>query len=345
MSAVTSQAINKLLAKGVRNLWYPICPSHFLGEKPISLRRLGLKVVLWRDEQGKPVMLEDHCPHRGAPLSMGIPMGDRIACGYHGVQVRKDGTVVAVPGSPGCKLEGKNCVKSFPTQERNDVIFGYFGDALHPEPIELQFPEQLTSPDYSSFLCYCEWQGDYRYVYDNVMDPMHGTFLHRQSHSMSFGDTTATFQIRDTPTGFVFEKEGQRNVNFDWTEFLDTGAHWLRLEIPYPATGGPGGNFHIVGVYTPIDDRQTAVFHWRCRKVDGWARDAWRFLYKNRLEARHWAVLEQDRVMLEQFEPDANLRENLYQHDMGVARLRRVFRTKAEAQLKALEAAGHAVLQ
>ena len=112
---------------------------------------------------------------------MGIPMGDRIACGYHGVQVRKDGTVVAVPGSPGCKLEGKNCVKSFPTQERNGVIFGYFGDALHPEPIELQFPEQLTSPDYSSFLCYCEWQGDYRYVYDNVMDPMHGTFLHRQS--------------------------------------------------------------------------------------------------------------------------------------------------------------------
>ncbi len=79
MSAVTSQAVNKLLAKGVRNLWYPICPSHFLGEKPVSLRRLGLKVVLWRDETGASVMLEDRCPHRGAPLSMGMPMGDRIA--------------------------------------------------------------------------------------------------------------------------------------------------------------------------------------------------------------------------------------------------------------------------
>jgi len=157
---------------------------------------------------------------------------------------------------------------------------------------------------------------------------------------MSFGDTTATCKVRETPTGFVFEKEGQRNVNFDWTEFLDTGAHWLRLEIPYPPTGGPGGNFHIVGVYTPITETRAAVFHWRCRKVEGWQRNTWRFLYKNRLEARHWRVLEQDRVMLEQFEPDANQRENLYQHDMGVARLRRVFRTKAEAQLKALEAAG-----
>src|SRR3954452_19535021 len=160
MSAVTSQAINKLLAKGVRNLWYPICPSHFLGEKPISLRRLGLKVVLWRDADGQPVMLEDHCPHRGAPLSRGMPMGDRIACGYHGVQVGKDGTVISVPGAPGSKLEGRKCVKSFPTEERAGVIFAYAGDGLHPEPIEFQFPEQLTSPEFSAFFCYCEWGGD-----------------------------------------------------------------------------------------------------------------------------------------------------------------------------------------
>lgn len=97
----------------------------------------------------------------------------------------------------------------------------------------------------------------------------------------------------------LFEKEGQRDVNFDWTEWADTGTHWMRLEIPYPKTGGPGGNFVIVGSYTPVSPTLAAVFHWRCRKLDGWQRDTWRFLYRNRLEARHWAVLEQDRVMLE----------------------------------------------
>ncbi|WP_300303316.1 aromatic ring-hydroxylating dioxygenase subunit alpha [Ferrovibrio sp.] len=336
------KAIDALLAKGLRNRWYAICPSSFVADKPVSLRRCGYKMVLWRDLQGQLHALEDHCPHRGAPLSVGIVMDDRIACGYHGVQVDKAGVAVAVPGSPGCKLEGMQCVKVFPTQERNEMIFAYVGDEKHPTPPKLELPEELSSPEFSSFVCYAEWKGDYRYVIDNVMDPMHGTYLHRQSHSMSFGDTRAKFQIRDTETGFVFEKTDQRNVNFDWTEFGDTGAHWLRLEIPYPVTGGPGGNFHIVGMYTPITEGVAAVTHWRCRRVSGWQRDAWRFLYKNRLEARHWHVLEQDRTVLEVMEPDANQREILYQHDMGLVRLRRLLRQQAVEQLATLAPAGSA---
>jgi hypothetical protein len=78
----------------------------------------------------------------------------------------------------------------------------------------------------------------------------------------------------------------------------------------------------------------TATFFWRVRKLPkGWQRDTWRFLYKNRLEARHWHVLEQDRVMLEEMEPDANQHENLYQHDLGIVRLRRHMRNLAVAQL------------
>jgi phenylpropionate dioxygenase-like ring-hydroxylating dioxygenase large terminal subunit len=202
----------------------------------------------------------------------------------------------------------------------------------------MTLPDELVSPEYSNFLCYVEWRGDYRYALDNVLDPMHGTFLHKQSHSMAEGDSTATFQIRETDTGFVFEKVGQRGVNFDWSEWGSTGLHWMRLEIPYPKTGGPGGNFAIIGCLTPITPELMAVFFWRCRKVSGWQRNTWRFLYRNRLEARHWAVLEQDRVMMEQMEPDANQREHLYQHDMGLVRLRRHLRRLADAQIEAANA-------
>ncbi len=335
----TQDPVDALLKVGLKDLWYPICPSGFVGERPVSLRRLGKKIALWRDAAGTLHALEDHCPHRGAPLSQGMVLGDRLACPYHGVEVRCDGTVTKVPGSPGCKLEGTRAALSFHVQEAWGTIFLYNSDVNIDTPPPMTMPEELSSPEYSHFLCYAEWKGDYRYALDNVMDPMHGTFLHKQSHSMAEGDNTATFQIRTTDTGFVFEKTGQRGVNFDWTEWGSTGVHWMRLEIPYPKTGGPGGNFAIVGCATPIDGNMTAVFFWRCRKVSSWQRDTWRFLYRNRLEARHWAVLEQDRIMLEQMEPDANQHENLYQHDIGVVRLRRHLRNLADEQLEAAAAA------
>ena len=66
--------------------------------------------------------------------------------------------------------------------------------------------------------------------------------------------------------------------------------------------------------------------------MQGWERDVWRFLYKTKLEDRHWAVLEQDREMLEAMAADADQAENLYQHDLGVVRLRRLYRNLAEEQ-------------
>ena len=82
-----------------------------------------------------------------------------------------------------------------------------------------------------------------------------------------------------------------------------------------------------------MNPQLSVVFFWRCRQVSGWERDVWRFLYRNRLEARHWVVLEQDRVMLETMEPDANQREHLYEHDIGLSRLRKTMQNLASKQL------------
>ena len=72
------------------------------------------------------------------------------------------------------------------------------------------------------------------------------------------------------------------------------------------------------------------------REVDGWRRDVWRFMYRMRLESLHWDVLEQDRVMLEALARDARDRESLYQHDVGLARIRRWMMKEAERQVAAL---------
>ena len=58
----------------------------------------------------------------------------------------------------------------------------------------------------------------------------------------------------------------------------------------------------------------------------------WRFLYRNRLEARHLDVLDQDREMLETLQDDAREDEWLLQTDVGIARMRRMLRQIAEGQ-------------
>jgi len=337
---VDQAAVDRLLALGLRNRWWPICPSRFVADKPIGIQRLGERLVLWRESDGRLHVQDDRCPHRGAPLSRAHHLGDRLACAYHGVEVMGDGSVKAVPAYPRCDLVGKRAVRTFPAQEVKGAIFAWFGDVLHPMPAPFAPAEQLASDQYEAFLCYGEWDAPYRFGIDNNMDPMHGRFLHAESHSMSGGDKEAEFAVNQTPTGFMFQKRAQRDVNFDWSEWGDTGILFVRLEIPYPKTGGPGGNFGIIFHATPIDDKSSAVFVFRWRKVSGWQRDVWRFLYKNRLEERHFHVLEQDRTMLEAMRPDADAAEHLYQHDIGLQRVRRHLRREAERQVAALQSAG-----
>ena len=331
-------AVDELVDLGVRNRWYPIASSWMIRDKPVALTRLGEPIVVWRGGEGDVHVLADRCPHRGAQLSKGWNLGDRLACWYHGLEVDGSGTVLAMPAIGECPLVGTQGVKSYPAFEHMGGIFAYFGDELHPEPVPFEYPEELRSPEWSAILCTSHWRCNYRYAIDNVMDPMHGAYLHAESHSMGRGDKDARMRIRDTEHGLIFEKTNQRGVNFDWVEFADTGAQWMRLSIPYQRNAGPGGSFGIVGFVTPIDRENCRVFFWRTRKVEGWERAVWRFMYKHKLETLHWDVLEQDRIVLEGMPNDARDREFLYQHDTGLARIRRLIQEEAERQVAALAA-------
>jgi len=356
---MTSQLIENRLNQGLRNYWYPVTAEWAVGGAPLGITRLGQNIVLWRDTKGDVHALEDRCPHRGARLSMGWNLGDRVACWYHGVEVGGDGQVKSVPAVSNCPLEGRSCVKSYPVRVAAGAVFLWFGQGPAPA---LSLPDELESPDCSHFLCTAQWACNYRYAIDNVMDPMHGAYLHAASHSMAEGDKQAQMAIRETGTGLIFEKSNQVGVNFDWVEFGETDSMWLRLSIPYKKRFGPGGQFGIVGYATPVDEDHCQVFFWRTRRVQGWQRDVWRFLYRNRLEGLHWEVLEQDRVVLESMAPQARKHEMLYQHDIGITRVRRILQRRAEAEVQAemqadmqaeaqaealveTQAAGHAIAQ
>ena len=343
MSELPRQRISpeaqQILATGLRNRWYGILPLDHVGDRPMLVKRWGMDLVLWRDRAGALHLQEDRCPHRGIPLSIARHDGDRLTCIYHGAEIGGDGTLLALPGCPDSDLVGTKAVRSFPLRIHCNTLYAWYGDALHAEPEDFVLPERLTSPDYEAFLAYAEWKAPYRFLIDNNMDPMHGTFLHQSSHSMSQGKREAEFELTDTNTGFLFRKKDQASVNFDWSEWYDNSMQAVFLEIPYPATGGPGGNFGIVFHVTPIDETTSACFFWRHRKVSGWQREVWKFLYRNRLEERHWHVLEQDRLVSERMSPRADENEYLYSHDIGLSKVHRLMAQEAERQAKALKAA------
>ena len=68
------------------DVWWAVARSEEVtSTKPISVDIGSQPIVLWRDAQGVPRALEDRCPHRRAPLSLGCVLGNgMIQCGYHG---------------------------------------------------------------------------------------------------------------------------------------------------------------------------------------------------------------------------------------------------------------------
>ncbi len=324
---------DQLVAAGIPNQWYALLPADWVKDEPVGITRMGKRLVLWRDDAVQIHVQYDRCPHRGARLSQGHVLDGLVTCPYHGLQINPDGTVAKVPAYPGCKVEGMHGVRTFPSVVKGGCVFAWFGEG---EAAPIEFPFEFDDPEWSSFICTATWKGNYMLALENLVDPMHGTYAHAKSYTLAYGAQSDEMEVEKTDHGFIISRTQQKGVNFDWTEYAFTGADWVRLDLPYPKGAGPGGMFRILGYVTPIDENSHQVFFWRLRKIEGWQRDLWRFMYKSRLEERHWNVLEQDRVIVEEAEvPESEL---LYQHDIGVTQVRRILAKRAKDYLKSLEA-------
>lgn len=87
--------------------WWAVARSEEVTTaKPINVDIGDQPVVLWRDQHGVAFALEDRCPHRRAPLSLGCVLGNgMIQCGYHGWTY--DGATGHLKNIPNLKSDAK----------------------------------------------------------------------------------------------------------------------------------------------------------------------------------------------------------------------------------------------
>jgi phenylpropionate dioxygenase-like ring-hydroxylating dioxygenase large terminal subunit len=109
------------VSKYVLNTWYPLTWSRNVGRELSAHRVVERDVVLFRSQDGKVVAMEDACPHRLLPLSMGRLKGDAIECGYHGVVFDCTGKCMRVPGQE--MIPANAVVKTFPTHENMGLVW------------------------------------------------------------------------------------------------------------------------------------------------------------------------------------------------------------------------------
>jgi phenylpropionate dioxygenase-like ring-hydroxylating dioxygenase large terminal subunit len=329
--------IEARINRGLLGHWYVVAKSADIAAGAIlAIKALGRDLVLWRGADGQLNCVADRCPHRGARLSHGRVREDGIACRYHGVTVDGAGRICDVPALGKSGLNGRAAVTSYAVREMSGGVFAYFGSTEHPEPRGLSLPRELVSPEHAHFLCTSLWECNYRYVLENLVDPMHGIYLHGDSFTLGSGTTQDTVALDPTEQGFIVRRVAQQGINLDWIELMTLPPLlYARVVIPYPKAGGPGPAMIVICFVTPVDERSCRIFFWRTREVSGLARESWRFLFRATLEARHWAVLEQDREMLAAMPDDARSNELLYQHDVGVVWLRRYLAQQAERQVQA----------
>ncbi len=322
------------LTLGLQNMWYPICQSDHVKDRPRGVRRLGRDLVVWRNSRGIVRVHDDRCLHRGAKLSVGQVVSGALRCAYHGWCYDETGQCVTIPTSrtAQAKLAPRLRLDTLEAQERAGLVWAYFAhDASAGVKVtylpELVIPQELEDPEYSGFICESEWNANWILVMENLADPMHGPFLHGQSLTLSRGALEDDMRTTRRPNGFLVEREGQRGVNFDWSEFYCADSMWVRLDIPLPF--GPKGILRILCFATPIDEERSLVYFLRYRRLSGWQRMYWRFLYRTFWVRQHHKVIEQDRVILEsQRGAQSRMAEHLANSDRGVTELRKMLREK-----------------
>ncbi|MBT6274403.1 MAG: aromatic ring-hydroxylating dioxygenase subunit alpha [Chromatiales bacterium] len=265
----------------VRNAWYVVGWSHAIPTTLEAHRILDEDIVVYRTQDNTVVALEDQCPHKRLPLSLGRLDGDSIECGYHGMTFGPDGRCVRVPGLK--RPPESAWVRHFPTHEASGIVWIWMGDPQLADAIDIFDLAQLHAADWATqFGDGLHFDANYLHLADNLCDPAHVAFVHPTTLGnpqsagvpvnveMRDGALLTSRWVRDAPPIGFFKAFGNFSANVDrWHYYYFHAPNIAVIDfgsIDTAVNAGEAEREHGIRLFalhflTPVSETQT-IDHW-----------------------------------------------------------------------------------
>ena len=264
----------------MKNAWYAVAWSTEVGQKLLERTILGESLVVFRQQDGTPVVMSNRCPHRFAPLHLGKLIGDCVQCPYHGLQFDSTGTCSHNPhGKP---IKGQ--LKTFPVVEKHNLIWMWPGDVTKADEQYIADFSCLSREEsgFQTVSGVIEMDAHYELVSDNLLDLTHASFVHEGSlGSAAFFQAEREVKVEGTTVWSnlwcpnntpppVWDFRGGKPVDHWLYIRWDAPAHML-LDVGATRPGGTRAEgMWVLGanILTPITDTSTRYFWAISRNFD-----------------------------------------------------------------------------
>ena len=257
-----------------KNMWYVAFWAGDLNDGALHPRRiLGEPIVFFRSASGEVIALEDTCPHRFAPLSLGtVVNGDRIRCAYHGLEFNRTGSCVFNPHTDH-KIPPAAKVRSYTVVEKYSLVWIWMGTGpADSDTIPDYACLDTAKPEHISTKNYMTIKADYRLIVDNLLDLSHVPFLHAGVLTGTVDDEIEVTQDGDTVTiarwsydvpvpsltNMMFKNDGKNVDSWLLMHWRPVGCMILDTGIREPgATKESGTGYFGLHMLTPETETST----------------------------------------------------------------------------------------